>query len=128
MEKYYICTENWQKLYKILPLSPKIRVKAEKKTRRFVEAIHFILKTGAQWCELPAYYGKWRSVHKRYESWCRKGVWIDVLDAFSSDRDTEWFMIDATIVRAHPCAAAKEALPRRSMLSLMLWVKLFALH
>lgn len=108
MEKYYISAENWQKLYKILCSSSKIRVKAEEKTRRFVEAIHFILKTGAQWRELPSYYGKWRSVHKRYESWCRKGVWIDVLNSFSSDCDTEWFMIDATIVRAHPCAAGYE--------------------
>ena len=56
MEKYYISAENWQKLYKILCLSSKIRVKAEEKTRRFVEAIHFILKTGAQWRELPSYY------------------------------------------------------------------------
>jgi transposase len=105
MEKYYISDENWQKLYEILRFSPKIRVKKEEKTRKFVEGVHFILKTGAQWRELPAYYGKWRSVHKRYEAWCRKGVWLDVLGSFSSECDTEWFMIDATIVRAHPCAA-----------------------
>lgn len=108
LEKYYICAENWQKFYEILRFSPKVRVKVEETTRTFVEAVHFILKTGAQWRELPAYYGKWRSVHKRYESWCRKGVWLDVLSAFSSKCDTEWFMIDATIIRAHPCAAGYE--------------------
>jgi hypothetical protein len=37
-----------------LRLSPKIRVKVEEKTRRFVEEIHFVLKTDAQWRELPA--------------------------------------------------------------------------
>ena len=49
-----------------------------------------------------------KCIHKRYESWSRKGVWLDVLDTFSSECDTEWFMIDATIVRAYPCAAGYE--------------------
>lgn len=63
------------------------------------------MKTGAQWRELPSYYGKWRTIHKRYESWCRKGIWNQILEVFSNGYDGESIMIDATIIRAHPCAA-----------------------
>lgn len=108
MEKYYINDENWQKIYAILRQLPTIRTGSESKTRRFLEGVYFILRTGAQWRELPYYYGKWRSVHKRYESWCRKGIWAFILETFTVDCDKEWFMIDATIVRAHPCAAGYE--------------------
>ena len=66
------------------------------------------MRTGAQWRELPAYYGKWRSVHKRYKSWYCKGVWNHILALLSKDCDREVVMIDATIVRAHPCAAGYE--------------------
>lgn len=64
-----------------------------------------MMRTGAQWRELPSCYGKWRSVHKRYELWCRKGLWNKILDHFTIGYDGESVMIDATIVRAHPCAA-----------------------
>lgn len=108
MEKYYINEENWQKIYVSLLGFSGIRVGSEPVTRRFVEAVYFILKTGSQWRELPSYYGKGRSVHKRYEAWCSKNVWIRVLQCFSKDYDGESVMIDATIIRAHPCAAGYE--------------------
>lgn len=69
MKQYYINDTNWQKIYSILRKKQGIRVSSEFKSRRFLEDVYFILRTGAQWRELPRYYGKWRSVHKRYESW-----------------------------------------------------------
>jgi len=87
----------------------------------------------------PHYYGKWRSVHKRCESWCRKGIWSFILATFRSDCDNEWFMVDATIVRAHPCASgyernqnehealglSKGGVQQKYMLLLTRWVKSF---
>jgi transposase len=108
MEKYYINQQNWQSIYCILQGISGIRVKEESATHTFIEGVYFILKTGAQWRELPSLYGKWRSIHKRYESWCRKGIWNKVLDVYSIGCDGESVMIDATIVRAHPCAAGYE--------------------
>lgn len=108
MEKYYISEENWQKIYPVLQGQKGIRVKNEAKTRVFLEGVYFILKTGSQCRELPYFYGKWRSVHKRYEAWCSKGFWNLILQEFSKDYDGESIMIDATIIRAHPCAAGYE--------------------
>ena len=105
MFDYYISDFKWQKLYSILQSLPGIRVKDESRTRRFVEGIFNLLRTGAQWRELPPKYGRWRSVHKRYDHWCRKEIWSQVLSELSKDYDGESVMIDATIVRAHPCAS-----------------------
>ena len=108
MRKYYINIDNWQRIYSILRSRSDIRVKNESATHLFIEGVYFMMRTGAQWRELPCYYGKWRTVHKRYESWCSKGIWGYVLEVISSTYDGESLMIDATIMRAHPCAAGYE--------------------
>ncbi len=103
--KYYIKSENWQIIYSILKEIKGIRISNEAQTRLFLEGVYFIMRTSSQWRELPTYYGKWRSVHKRWESWSRKGIINQVLSEISKDYDGDSIMIDATIVRAHPCAA-----------------------
>jgi len=57
---------------------------------------------------MPVYYGKWRSIHKRFEEWSHKGLWDQLLTHFTQGYDGESIMIDSTIIRAHPCAAGYE--------------------
>ncbi|MXZ19655.1 MAG: transposase [Caldilineaceae bacterium SB0665_bin_25] len=59
-----IADHQWQKLYTFLQGHPRAYAGQEEKCRRFVEAVHWILHTGAQWRELPESYGKWNSVFK----------------------------------------------------------------
>lgn len=63
------------------------------------------MRTGAQWIELPKYYGEYKSVHRRFIYWVKKGIWNEILANFSKDYDGESFMIDGSIVRAHACAS-----------------------
>jgi len=70
-----------------------------------MEGVYFIMRTGAQWQELPKSYGKFKSVHKRFLSWAKKGVWNNILSFFTQDCDVESIMIDGSIVRAHACAS-----------------------
>ena len=108
MEKYYIKSEDWKKIYAFLKTRQDVRAGNEGKIRTFGEAVYFIMRTGAQWRELPVYYGKWRSVHKRFEQWSHKGIWNHMLIHFTEGYDGESVMIDSTIIRAHPCAAGYE--------------------
>lgn len=105
MEKEYISEVAWSKIFIFLKNQKNIYVEAESKSKNFMEAIFWMARTGAQWRELPEKYGKWNSVFSRFNSWAKKLIWNKLLDFCIEDPDLESVMIDATIVRAHACAA-----------------------
>jgi transposase len=84
---------------------PGIYVGNEEKSRTFVDAVHWIMRTGAQWRDLPSELGKGNTVFKRFARWSDKGVWDQLHQQFVEEPDMEWLLIDSTVVRAHPCAA-----------------------
>ena len=95
----------WTKIYSFLRITPQIYVGNEQKTRLFVEAVYWVMRTGAPWRDLPLEFGKWNSVFNRYADWADKEIWQNMHAHFSGDPDMEWLLLDSTIVRAHPCAA-----------------------
>ena len=100
--------EEWMKIQQFLRQCPQVKVGSARKCRRFVEAALGILRSGAQWRLLPAEYGNWNSVYKRFGRWCEAGVWEQMFEHFASAPDMENVLLDATIVRAHPCAAGAQ--------------------
>ena len=69
--------------------------------RLFVEAILWIARTGAPWRDLPAHFGNWNTVFKRFRHWVKADVFKRIFDAVSDDPDMEYAMVDATIVKVH---------------------------
>ena len=76
-----------------------------KDTRLFVNAVFWIIRTGAPWRDLPPDYGDWKNTHRRFCRWRDKGVWEKMLEALIDAPDYEWLMIDASHVKVHPHAA-----------------------
>jgi transposase len=95
----------WQKIYGFLKTCSGIYVGNEDEIRRFLEAILWITRSGAQWRLLPPTYGNWNSVYQRFARWDACGIWAQLHRHFSSEPDLEWLVLDSTIIRAHPCAA-----------------------
>ena len=99
----------WSKIHAFLRQEPRAYVgQDEHACRRFIEAVKWMSRSRAQWRLLPAEYGAWNTVYKRFVRWCEAGVWERLLAALAADWDSEHGMIDATIVRAHPCAAGAQ--------------------
>jgi transposase len=67
-----------------------------------IEAILWILRTGAPWRDLPSAFGPWKSVYDRFRAWTRNGLWTAIMVGLSTAaRDEEHLMIDSTAMRVH---------------------------
>ena len=76
-----------------------------KRNRLFLNAVFWILRTGAPWRDLPSDYGKWGNVHRRFIRWRDKNIWGKLLEIMIDEPDFEWLMIDASHAKIHPNAA-----------------------
>lgn len=106
MQEEYSINNVWVKIFTFLKSKIfTIYCSDESKLKRFINGVFWIMKTGGQWRSLPERYGHCNSVFKRFCAWSNKGVWKKIFEYFKQDPDMEYVMIDATIVRAHACAA-----------------------
>jgi transposase len=92
-------------MYNFLRNCDTIYTANEAKVRLFVTAVLWITRSGAQWRLLPEKYGAWNSVYRRFNEWTKKGIWEQMFRHCSEDHDLEYIMIDASVMRAHACAA-----------------------
>ena len=90
---------------KLNALLPRLRGRPPKDNRLFLEAVCWIIRTGAPWRDLPKEYGPWKTTYNRYNNWVKECRFQEVLEVLKKDGDHEWHMIDATIVRAHQHAS-----------------------
>ena len=75
--------------------------------RTFVNAVFWIVRTGAPWRDLPPDYGDWKNTHRRFSRWRDRGLWENLLNLVMDAPNFEWLMIDASHCKVHPHAAAK---------------------
>lgn len=109
MSTIQLTSHQWQKIYEYLCAHPNVYAGNQEACQRFVEGVHWVLRSGAQWRELPEQYGNWNSVSgalgARFTRWEEQGIWAAMHEHFAQDADMENGMLDSTVIRAHMCAA-----------------------
>ena len=77
----------WELLQSIVePKTPaKRRGRPWKETRPVLEGVLWILRTGAQWAELPSKFPPYQTCHRRFQAWVRAGVLVELLRLLAED-------------------------------------------
>ena len=105
MPRSYLTDYMWDKLAPLLPPERGKTGRPSKNHLNMIEAILWKHRTGAPWRDLPEEFGPWISVFTRFNRWSKVGLWQTILEALRDEADTEWLMIDATVIKAHQHAA-----------------------
>ena len=101
MVRFVLTDVQWAKMEPHCLGKPTDPGRSGSNNRRFVEAVLWIVRTGSPWRDLPAPFGKWNTVFKRYRDWAKADVFKRLFDACSDEPDMEYAMVDATIVKVH---------------------------
>ena len=113
--RYSLKDAQWDQIKGLLPGRAGTPGARAKDNRLFVDAVLYRYRSGGTWRDLPERFGDWKNVHRRHSRWSNTAVWLRVFAHLSADKDNEYAMIDATIVRAHQHSAGykKGELPNR---------------
>ena len=107
MSSISIPSDQLEKILQFLRDCPDVYMGDAAERKRFIEGMLWMDRSGAQWSAaggLPAEYGNWNTVYKRFAWWCDRGVWERMHRHYSTEPDLEYLVVDSTVVRAHQCA------------------------
>lgn len=122
--RYELNNRQWERLQ---PLLPDRKHKGGpgrpwRGHRRLINAILWVLHTGAPWRDVPERYGPWQTVFDRFNRWRADGTWVKILTHLHSHLDKhgrlgrDLWMVDASNIRgtrAGSGARKTSAKPRR---------------
>jgi len=99
--------DDWAIVLKVFEASRSRRGDKGRDDRKFLEALHYFSVHNINWRALPAQFGNWNSVWKRFWRLSQSGVFEALFEALAAMSQTAHLvqMFDATVVRAHVSAA-----------------------
>jgi transposase len=120
MTRTHLNDAQWMSLRLVIERIPHAWKRDEAALRRFVEAVLWILRTGAPWRDLPDDLGHWPSVYHRFRRWSLRGWWELIFEHLRPALPADGLvLVDSTTCKAHRAAsgaahstAAAEALGR----------------
>jgi transposase len=83
-----LTNEQWQRIAKFIPKPKALPGKSGRPPqdpRDVLNGILWILRTGAQWSELPRRYPSKSTCHRYFQQWNKSGVFIKILTALAQD-------------------------------------------
>ena len=101
MDRAALSEAMWVRVAPLLPGKDGDPGRSARDNRLFMEAVLWMARVGAPWRDLPAQFGTWNSVFRRFRRWAQKGVFDRLFAALSGEPDFEYVMVDGTIIRVH---------------------------
>lgn len=101
MDRMVLRDDQWDRIAPLLPGKEGDPGRTAANNRLFLEAVLWIVRTGAPWRDLPERFGHWNSVFQRFRRWAKGGVFERIFAALAGDADFEYVIVDGTIVRVH---------------------------
>ena len=101
MDRMLLSDAQYEKIAPLLPGKSGDPGRSAANNRLFVEAVLWIVRTGAAWRDLPVCFGCWNSAFRRFRRWSKKGIFENIFNTLSGDPDFEYAIVDGTIVRVH---------------------------
>ena len=99
--------QDWEVVLDVFRAARSRRGDKGRDDRRFLEALHYFTVHKITWRALPAEFGNWNSVWKRFWRLSRRGVFEAFFQALAGLSRTAHLvqMFDSTAVRAHVSSA-----------------------
>ena len=101
MNRWVLKDEQWERVALLLPGKAGDPGRTGSDNRLFLEAVLWMVRTGAPWRDLPEAFGSWNTVFRRFRRWAQAGVVERLFQSLSGDPDFEYALIDGTIIRVH---------------------------
>jgi transposase len=98
---------DWITVLKVFEASRSRRGDKGRDDRKFLSALHYFVVHNITWRALPAEFGNWNSIWKRFWRLSQSGVFEAFFEALAAMSETAHLvqMFDSTVVRAHVSAA-----------------------
>ena len=99
--------EDWSLVLEVFDAAQSSRGEAGRDDRKFLAALHYFTVHNITWRALPAEYGKWNSVWKRFWRLSRSGVFEAFFQLLAECSETAHLVqfFDSTTARAHAAGA-----------------------
>jgi transposase len=104
-ERFVITDRSWSLIEPVLPGTVRDRGVTAKDNRLFLEAVLWKVRVGGPWRDLPAGFGEWNSVFRRFRRWAQRGVFQRLFEAVAGEPDFEYVLVDGTIISVHQKAS-----------------------
>ena len=105
MSRHTLRNVEFQAMYRHLRRDPQVRTGHPDHLRLFLNGVVYLVRTGIPWRDLPARFGHWNSVFRRFRRWCQNGVWERMLAAVAdAQADLAQVHLDSSHVRSHVSA------------------------
>lgn len=111
MARFELSDAEWERVRVFLPDQRGKAGRPRSDDRRIVNAILWVLRSGAPWRDLPERYGSWKTANSRFYRWRDAGLWQRILEGLQqvadADGKVDWSLhhLDGSVTRAHQHAA-----------------------